>query len=36
MKTYIEHDGNIHHPLGGGSYVFKTHFHQYLCNQIKR
>ncbi|MGA8942094.1 MAG: hypothetical protein WB502_05165 [Thermoactinomyces sp.] len=32
----IKHDGVVHHPLGGGSYVYKNSFIDYLLNQIKK
>ncbi len=30
----IRHDGVVHHPLGGGSYAFKTNFVGYLLDQL--
>ncbi len=32
----IRHDGVVHHPLGAGSYVYKTHLIQYMLSRIKK
>ena len=32
----IKHDGVIHHPLGAGSYVYKTCFVEYVLSQVKK
>jgi hypothetical protein len=32
----IEHDGIVHHPFGGGSYVYKSTFIDYVLSQINK
>lgn len=32
----IKHDGVVHHPLGAGSYVYKSCFVEYILSQIKK
>jgi hypothetical protein len=34
-KTF-KHNGIVHHPLGGGSYVFSRNYIDYLDKQIKK
>jgi len=35
-SRHITHDGKIHHPLGGGSYVFKDIYIDYLIKNIHK
>src|SRR5436305_13164702 len=30
----ISHDNMVHHPLGGGSYVFKKRYVDYIASQV--
>ena len=32
----LEHDGQVHNPLGGGSYMFKDGFVDYLAKGLKK
>lgn len=32
----IRHDGVVHHPLGAGSYVYKTCLREYILSRIKK
>ncbi|MFT4326509.1 MAG: hypothetical protein ACMXYK_03340 [Candidatus Woesearchaeota archaeon] len=36
LEHILRHDGSIHHPLGGGSYVFEENYVNYLANQIQK
>jgi len=32
----LVHDGVVHHPLGGGSYVFEKNYGEYLAKNIAK
>ena len=34
LERIIRHDGIVHHPLGGGSYVFRHNFVDYLAESL--
>lgn len=34
LGRLVRHDGVIHHPLGGGSYIFKSNFVDYLAESL--
>jgi hypothetical protein len=36
LENVIRHDGKIHHPLGGGSYVFEKEYIPYLAAQLPK
>ena len=36
LERRLTHDGIVHHPLGGGSYVFKKGYVDYLVRQITK
>jgi len=35
-RQIIEHDGKIHFPLGGGSYVFGSNFNEYILKNLRK
>ena len=36
LERRLTHDGIVHHPLGGGSYVFKKIYVDYLVRQLTK
>ncbi len=36
LERRLTHDGIVHHPLGGGSYVFKKGYVDFLTGYIPR
>ena len=36
LERRLTHDGVVHHPLGGGSYVFKNGYVDYLVMQLSK
>jgi len=36
QKMTLEHDGEVHNPLGGASYVFKDHYVDYIANDFSK
>ena len=35
-KGNVIHDSVVHHPLGGGSYIFKSNFVDYVDNGLSK
>ena len=36
LERRLTYDGVVHHPLGGGSYVFQRNYVEYLARNISK